>query len=259
MNRNFQALLLTIYRLVKATGLLSTVPGRYVFELTYNCYKTLLEAGPVEQLRPFAGDGAWVVDVGANVGFFTTRFGRWIPNGARVLAIEPEDLNCRRLSNAVRKAGLGEKVEIVQGVASDIDGTAILKINPHHPGDHRLGEDGIAVAAHRLDTLLAELGEPEVALIKIDVQGAEEKVLDGAEATLPRTRPALFVEVHDVALRDFGSSAEQLLQRLATSGYRLHLLEKGGISPSLTVEDALTNLGSAENYADFLCLPETTA
>lgn len=259
MNRNLQALLLEIYRLVKATGLLATGPGRYIFERAYNAYKTFLEAGPVEQLRPFVGDGAWVVDIGANVGFFTTRFGRWTPNGAHVLAIEPEDLNHRRLTNAVAKAGLAEKVKIIKGVVSDADGTAILKINPDHPGDHRLGEEGIPVAAYRLDTLIADLGEPQIAFIKIDVQGAEEKVLDGAEATLARTRPALFVEVHDVALRDFGSSADQLLRRLSAMDYRLHLLEKGGISLAMTVEDALSRLTSTDDYADFLCLPETAS
>ncbi|MBT3535729.1 MAG: hypothetical protein HN478_17750, partial [Rhodospirillaceae bacterium] len=84
----------------------------------------------------------------------------------------------------------------------------------------------------------------------------EEKVLDGAEATLARTRPALFVEVHDVALRDFGSSADQILRRLAAMDYRLHLLEKGGISLAMTVEDALSRLTSTDDYADFLCLPE---
>lgn len=256
MNRTLQSLLLAFYRLIKATGLLATPPGRYLFERAYNAYKTLLEAGPVEQLRPFVRGGAWVVDVGANVGFFTTRFGSWISGHARVLAIEPEELNCRRLAGAVARAGLAEKVEIVQGVATDTDGTAPLRINPHHPGDHRMGSGGVPVAAHRLDTLLTRLGEPDISLIKIDVQGAEEKVLDGAETTLARTRPALFVEVHDTALRDFGSSAEQLLQRLADMGYRLHLLERGGISSPLNVTQALARLGPADDYLDFLCLPD---
>ena len=175
-----------------------------------------------------------------------------------VIAIEPERHNFSRLTQRIEQAGLTGKVEPVHGVAAEIDGTLALCINPYHPCDHRIGVTGQETQARRLDSLLEERGCPPVSLVKIDVQGAEERVLDGAVNLLERDRPALFIEVHDVALRDFGSSATDLLRRLAGAGYALHLLQEDGMTEALGVDDALAMLGDEDDYCDFLCLPWQT-
>lgn len=84
-------------------------------------------------------------------------------------------------------------MEVVGGVAAEASGTLRLKINPHHPGDHKIGDEGVPVAAHALDDLMAARGWPPVSLIEIDVEGAEERVLDGARLTIERSAPALYL------------------------------------------------------------------
>ena len=101
MNRNFQTVLLALYRAVSSTGLLSTRPGRAMYEWSYDLYKDRFEAGPVDALRQFIKPGTTVIDVGANIGFFSRRFARWVGPGGRVIAIEPEPANFAGLTWAV--------------------------------------------------------------------------------------------------------------------------------------------------------------
>lgn len=247
MNRNLQTILLALYRAVLATGLLSTSGGRRAYEWAYDRYKERFEAGPIDALRPFVKPGTTVVDVGANIGFFSRRFGRWVGAGGRVIAIEPEPVNFAGLIRAISRDGLGAVVEAVEGAAAESGGTLRLELNAAQPTDHKLGERGIEVKAFTVDELLRQRGWPAVSLCKIDVQGAEERVLRGMTRTLTRFRPALFVEVGG------GAQGESLLTLLAELGYRPHLLERGGVSASLPPAQALA-LSRRAGYSDFLFL-----
>ena len=51
--------------------------ARRPFLVTYSVYKAWIEAGPVDRLKEFVAPGSTVVDIGANVGFFTLKFADW--------------------------------------------------------------------------------------------------------------------------------------------------------------------------------------
>jgi len=186
MNKLLQGGLIGLYRLVKATGGLDTAWGRGIFEASYQFYKDRLEAGPIRMLRPCVRPKTFVIDVGANIGFFTRQFATWVSDGGRVIAVEPEAVNYARLQHAIAAAGLTDVVETVQAAVAERTGEGLLEVNPAHPGDHRLGTKGIPVAMTTIDDLLTDRGWPEVSLIKVDVQGAEARVLAGARRTLER-------------------------------------------------------------------------
>src|SRR5690348_7719711 len=156
-----------------------------VFLALYAVYKSHFEAGLIDRLKEFIPDGSIVLDVGANVGFFTLRFARWIGDG-EVIAIEPEEENYRRLVAALDRAGLRRKARAFKAVATACAGTSRLEINPVHPADHKLSLDGTGavVDAVRLDDLIEKKGPLRPSLIKIDVQGAEMLVLQGAPEIL---------------------------------------------------------------------------
>ena len=253
-----QRALIRLHVGVKSTGLLTTGPGRVLFERSYEFYKTWMEAGAVDQLRPLVRPGSTVIDVGANIGFFTRRFARWVGPEGRVIALEPEAQNFERLRLALAKDGMLARVETILAAAGETDGMARLRINPHHPGDHRIAlpesTHGHDVAMVRLDDLLAARGWPPVSLVKIDVQGAEERVLLGAERTLATVRPAWFVEVDDEHLRAMGSSASALVARFTTHGYAVRRLSRQGVSAALDPARLLAEM-SAGGYEDFLFTP----
>jgi FkbM family methyltransferase len=249
------AALLRLYRWVAASGLLDRPRPRRAFESAYLAYKLLIEAGPVSCLQPWVRPGATVVDVGANIGFFTVRFGRWVGPGGHVLAIEPEARNVASLRRRIDRAGLTEVVECFHAAAAERAGTVRLELNPIHPGDHHLGDGGVPVPAVTLDGLTAD--RRPVGLIKIDVQGAELRVLEGAARVIAEDRPAIFMEVDDPSLRRLGTSAGELMAALAAMGYRGHVLGRSGFGPDEAPE-ALAER-SVSTYIDVLFVPAVRA
>ena len=248
-----QSVLLGVYRAVNASGVLSTRPGRSLFEWGYHRYKRLLEAGDIRALAPLIKPGTVVIDVGANIGFFTKFFADCVSEGGKVLAIEPERTNFSRLNEMVEKNRLSGTVEIFEAVAAATSGTLKLKINPLHPADHKISEQGVPVKAISLDGLLADRKWPTVSLIKIDVQGAEVMVLQGAAEVLKRFDPALYLEVDDDSLRGMNTNAEALFRTVEQFGYSIHRIISGKISLPMKREEAVGQCQGG-NYADFLCL-----
>jgi FkbM family methyltransferase len=251
MNKTFQSWLIGLYKSVVATGVLSTSSGRFLFEKAYLGYKSVFEAKFVDLLHGVVRPGTSIIDVGANIGFFTLKFGHWVYDGGKVIAIEPEALNYTRLKHAVTRKGLDNVVETLQAAVAEKSGVLVLEINPLHPGDHKLGSKGIVVTAFSIDDLLAARGWPPVSLIKIDVQGAEARVIAGTIGSIRKFHPALFVEIDDATLKLFNSSAMEVFTMLSELGYSIHLLEKKGISEAIASAHAY-QFQKSHGYTDFL-------
>ena len=75
------------------------------------------------------------------------------------------------------------------------------------------------VKLSKLDTLVSEGGIPLPSLIKVDVEGAERMFLDGAAATIERSRPTILLEYHS------GPLARECAAFLEACGYRIEWLE----------------------------------
>jgi len=151
-------------------------------------------------------------DVGANLGMhsrFATRFG-----AGQVFAFEPMTENIELLRKNVALAGENAaKIQILQMAASDADGEEVLQVDDVMSGTARLDkvEAGQAslgrklygfppltekVRVARIDTLIASGQLPPARVIKIDVEGAENLVLDGAPNLLREHKPDLAIELH---------------------------------------------------------------
>jgi len=165
-----QNTLLVLYRLIRSTGALATPAGRRIFLAAYVTYKWLWEPD-LSHLRGLVRPCGWVVDIGANVGYFSRKFCAWVSGGGRVLAFEPELENFKTLAGIASQPALGDLIECRQCLVAELDGELPLALNPDNPADHRIGKSGIMTRCVRLDTVMAELTWPAVSLIKIDVQG----------------------------------------------------------------------------------------
>jgi FkbM family methyltransferase len=115
---------------------------------------------------------------------------------------------------------------------ADVPGVVAYRPNPAgpHPELRLQGDaEGIQAGAVQVDAVTLDdfLGREGVApdVVKIDVEGAEMKVLLGMHETLRRHRPTLFMEIHPANLPTFGSSTAAILSLLGEHGYRLFEIE----------------------------------
>src|SRR5665213_2879020 len=96
---------------VRLFGLVANLVQRFpplnrAFLAFYALYKEYFEAGPIDRLREFVPAGCLVIDVGANVGFFSIRFAKWVGDGGKVISIEPEDRNYSHLLASLQREKL---------------------------------------------------------------------------------------------------------------------------------------------------------
>ena len=253
MVKFLQSVLIRIYALTRAAGFLNTPLGNWLFTSAYWAYKHLLEPSPMALAR-FVPPGAWVVDVGANLGFYSQLFAGWVAQGGRVLAVEPESANFRHLQTVAKRSG--KLIDPLQSLLSEVDGELKLRINPASHADHRVtcNGEGLSVPSCRLDSAMEARGNPHVGLIKIDVQGAELRVLLGAQETLRRCRPALYMEVDDQALKEAGTSASELDAFLENAGYVAWVVESDKLRGPVASAERVA-IRRRLGYADFLYLP----
>ena len=249
-----QLLALRLYGSALARTFIRSPFGESVFLKAYFLYKWLYEARQIQQLRPFTKNNSWIVDVGANIGFFTVIFARWLDSG-KVLALEPEPDNFRRLQGVIAGKALGGRVEARQVAAAERKGTGHLVVSQESHADHRLGDEGMPIKLDTLDSIWTEFGCPDVRLIKIDVQGVEYEVLLGAVELLKTCRPALYIEIDATPARTPVDRTQSLLRMMETQGYQPNIW-RGRWNP-LTIGQVVPEAEkNATGYADFLFLPD---
>jgi FkbM family methyltransferase len=185
-------------------------------------------------IRALVREGDTVIDVGANLGFFTLLAAKCVGEKGRVFAFEPVPLVREQLPHNVKLNGFGN-VAVHDEAVSDTDGQAIIHVGPReHTGISSLrplsrSTAGVEVRTYRLDSLTA-VG-PALRLVKIDVEGAEYKVLCGMQTLLPRQQPDIVLELTDAFLAELGSSAEQVYDLLTKHGYRMYVIANDEIVP----------------------------
>lgn len=179
-------------------------------------------------LRP----GMGVIDLGANIGYFTLLSAALVGPSGSVLAVEPNPANARMLE-ASRALNGFDHVMVAQ-VAAGRD-TGLLVLNTSHsngttsaaPDDIDRLLAAVTVPSVRLDALVAP--DRRVDLIKVDVEGAEYNALLGGRETIARCRPAIITEFSPELMPGIsGIDGEGYLGWLTGQGYELSVIQPDG-------------------------------
>jgi len=196
--------------------------------------------------------GMRVVDVGANIGYYMLMFERFVGPAGSIVCIEPSPPNVEELERNVSANGLSN-VSVHRVAVGGEEGMTGLRDGINSGVTD--GEDAAyEVPLRTLDSLLDE----GVDFLKIDVEGYEAAVLQGAQQVLARDRPALFVEFHPHLVTRFGSSLEEVLDTIRphygqVACYELSPPGRGGALRTLAVRylvrDPVERIGSLEALA----------
>jgi FkbM family methyltransferase len=182
-------------------------------------------------------------DVGANIGYHTLGAAA---TGARVYAFEPVPRLRRRLAGNLRLNGLERRVMVSELALSNRSGSADFYLAKRRDdGSHSLiagvpaqSIERITVRTMCLDDYVQASGAPSPTVVKIDVEGAEPLVLDGAKVLLDSaTPPAVIIETADRLTDQIHETASSVLARLFERDFQLFRIpEAGGRLQSVVCE-----------------------
>jgi FkbM family methyltransferase len=171
-------------------------------------------------LRP----GDVMVDVGANIGYFTMLAAQIVGPAGRVHAVEPSPSTRLRLEANLRLNSLSN-VSVLPCAAWHEPGRARFYTDPHNRGGSSLRELHAEVQTDevelvRLDDALPAAEAARIRLIKIDIEGAEYHALQGLARILETNKQLTVIsEVEENKLAELNSSAAQLIAFLEQFGF----------------------------------------
>jgi FkbM family methyltransferase len=181
-----------------------------------------------EALKRELKSGDTFFDIGANAGFFTLIAARLIGKQGRCIAFEPCPDQSMRIRGQIDLNGFPQCQGVTEAI-SDFEGSAPFSFpatgsSTAHLGESRKGEQEVRVRVMTLDGACVRFGNPD--LIKMDIEGAESRVLKAASHTLRTVRPRFLIELHGpecerevkILLRDASYSFFDLQGRSLDSG-----------------------------------------
>ena len=166
------------------------------------------------------------IDIGANYGYYTVKYAT---ECNKVICFEPvsnthmiltENIKRNQLSNVTaHKLGLSNKKgELTINLYSSSGNNSIFERNI--PEEHSLKKIGTEkIQLETLDELLQTQNNIALDIIKIDVEGAELKVLEGAAATISAFQPTIVIEYSETTSIDAGYNREKMLEKFRMPGY----------------------------------------
>ena len=204
------------------------------------CYEPEVAFVMLRALR----EGDTAVDVGANIGFFTLFMSSAVGNTGHVLAFEPASNALPDLRKNLARNPTNN-VEVYERVLWSCEEKQTFWLNSDSRGSNSIYDPGLwhenvrSIANPQpsevvTTTLDAVLGHRPVRLIKIDTEGAEQKILQGAQEVLRRQKPPFIIaELNPVGAGWLGDTNEAMRVFMRGFGYDVFLLDSGGQIPAL--------------------------
>jgi FkbM family methyltransferase len=215
--------------------------------------------------------GSRVLDLGANIGWYSLLAARQIGPGGRVIAFEPDERNANLLRVNMALGDREACIDIHQAAVGDLEGQLSLYRSDTNLGDHRLFQDSEArdssqVAVTTLDAFFGELGEPLPDVVKSDTQGSEARIFRGAVGLLTQGwRPIWILEFWPFGLTRSGDDPVTFWRELDSLGYlTFEVAEHNPVLILLTEERLQQRLlddlsPNSWGFINLLCIPRGSA
>lgn len=185
----------------------------------HGCWLGSYEAEKMAQFVRALRAGHVVYDIGANVGVYSLAASRLVGTKGRVLAVEPLPRNLAFLRRHVQMNHCAN-VTLLPVALSDENGTALFDNDTDAFQGHLSANGRLEVPVARLDDIVKIEKLPPPGVIKMDVEGAEAKVLAGGENMISQFRPLIFLATHGAEVK------QECLKWLRAHGYSIESLSE---------------------------------
>lgn len=231
----------------------------------YKLSQTPYEEGQWKLVSRALGPGGVFVDVGANQGFYTILASRLVGPSGHVYAFEPAPTEAGKLHSNLR-LNRCRNVTVESVAVGAAPGRAPFHLYLGHQGSWsglRQGASDVAVKAQvidvpvvRLDDYFAGLPLHRLDMMKIDVEGGELPVLQGAAGLIEKFHPIIICEVEPRRTAQWGYDASAILKALEAKGYRWRSVTRDGLLGDEPQVSGWQNLAAipAEKLADLSAL-----
>ena len=174
-------------------------------------------------------NGMTILDIGADIGYYTLLFAKNVGSKGKVYSFEPIPRAKWYLDRNILMNGLNN-VRTFNFALFDKSGQVCLE-NPFvkskiNPSKEKLSRNDIIVEMKMFDKWKLKEGIDNVDFVKLDVEGAELNVLRGMKNTLKKQHPKLLIEIHTHQLKDFGFFPSDIIEFLSELGYKFEPVDK---------------------------------
>jgi FkbM family methyltransferase len=205
-----------------------------IYRPLYAAYKAYTDRAERELLRQVLFPGAFVVDVGANIGIYSEFLSRCVGPKGVVHSFEPAPDNFKRLQSATCKLA---NVRLSRAAVGERSGRSKLYLSDKLNVDHRAYMDEEDSPRHTVPIEMVALDDyfkpgEHVDLIKMDIQGYELHALRGANRVLAdNPNVKLLLEFWPYGLTQAGANWADLIASLERKGMRIRQLSPAGLVP----------------------------
>jgi FkbM family methyltransferase len=200
------------------------------------------EPRTLRRYKELIADGFVVLDIGANIGAHTLPIARLVGPSGKVIAFEPTKYASEKLLNNIRlNPRLSNRIVfnqtmLVGSISEELPKEIYSSWPLEKAGDLHSDHQGrlkstIGAIAQTLDSYAEQHNLDRVDFIKLDVDGHEYEVLQGARDMLEKLKPSIMLELAPYVYSERPSDFDDLLRLLWDMGYRLTNLATGALLP----------------------------
>jgi len=196
--------------------------------------------------------GGWFIDVGSSLGLYVVCMSDVVrAHGGRIASIEPVAFNLDRQLRNIALNGIADLVDCVSVALGSKAGSVRLAVDPLRADNNAIvtADGDVAAEMTTLDALSSARKWTGIGAIKMDVEGYEPKVIEGARDFIAREHPPILAEFNRERMDINGFSMDEPWDFLDAQGYLAYRLESG----------RLRRIESPQRYENLFFIPRETA